>query len=259
MSDSGNGSLSQERILDAAEYVLGTLDTDASASLERELGSDAALRAEVDYWQERLGALGLALTPVEPPPEVWRAIAERAGLSVGAEADVHRASDIRARGPASPAPRRSRFWPGLAVAASIVAVVLAALLYNTGRYQQTETTAQPAYASVVYDKSTGTSWLVTAPEHPQQLVVTAMGRFPLPKGKVMRAWLKPANAAPIYIGTWPYKPGKHRLKLPDNAARDITQQPSQLMVTMEDASVPASSSPNGPLLWASPVGRQHTG
>lgn len=258
MSDSHNAALSQERALDAAEYVLGTLGSDAAKRLERDLPSDAALRAEVDYWQERLGVLGLALTPVEPPAEVWRAIAERVGLDLD-DINAKRAAAQGASRGASPATGRSRFWPGLAVAASIVAVVLAALLFDSGLYEQSNTATQPAYASVVYDKETGNSWLVTAPEHPQQLVVTAMGRYPLPDGKVMRAWLKPADAAPIYIGTWPYKAGKHRLELPADAARDITQQPSQVMVTMEDASVPASSSPNGPLLWASPVGRQNTG
>lgn len=258
MSDSQNGALSQERALDAAEYVLGTLDSDASKRLERELPDDGALRAEVDYWQDRLGALGLALAPVEPPAEVWQAIAERLGLGLD-EIGTRRASRHGGRRTKTPATSRSRFWPGLAIAASIVAVVLAAVLFNSGVYEQTRTAPQPAYASVVYDKDTGNSWLVTAPEDPQQLVVTAMGRYPLPEGKVMRAWLKPADEAPIYIGTWPYKAGKHRLKLPPDAAKDITQKPSQLMVTMEDASVPASSSPNGPLLWASPVGRQHTG
>lgn len=258
MSDAHNAPLSEERVLDAAEYVLGTLEADASKRLEHELAGDAALRAEVDYWQGRLGALGLALTPVEPPAEVWRAIAQRAGLSLDETAAAGARKDKVTEMGRSSAAGRSRFWPGLAIAASVVALALAALLFNTGLHDQARPAAQPAYASVVYDKSTGTSWLVTAPEHPQQLVVTAMGRFPLPKGKVMRAWLKPANAAPIYIGTWPTT-GKHRLTLPANAARDITQQSSQLMVTMEDASVAASSSPNGPLLFAAPVGRQHTG
>lgn len=261
MSESRASALSQDEMLDAAEYVLGTLDHDGRARVERALADNAELQAEIDYWQGRLGVLGLALTPVPPPADVWQAIAARTGLrlddaAMGAQsrAGSDKVTRLRQKDHAAQS-RTARFWPALALAASVAAVAMAALLFNADTSQAPSADAQAAYASVVYDKSTGTSWLVTAPSHPQQFSITAMGRFPLPAGKILRAWLKPADKPPIFLGTWPYTPGEHQLALPAGVADELGQ-PSQIMVTMEDADVAASDAPNGPLMWASPLGRR---
>lgn len=67
----------------AAEYVLGTLPTDEAARVDRELEGDRALQSEVAFWEEQLGQLGLALTPVDPPAEVWQAIHARLDQRLG--------------------------------------------------------------------------------------------------------------------------------------------------------------------------------
>ena len=70
--------------LDAAEYVLGTLDAAERASFELRMRHDATVRRAVDGWAHRFAGLAGRLDPVAPPAAVWERI-ER-GLAGPAEA-----------------------------------------------------------------------------------------------------------------------------------------------------------------------------
>lgn len=58
----------------AAEYVLGTLDSDEREQARALLGSDAAFAAKVARWERRLGELHLMVEPVEPDAGIWARI-----------------------------------------------------------------------------------------------------------------------------------------------------------------------------------------
>ena len=58
----------------AAEYVLGTLDSDEREQARALLGSDAAFAAKVTHWERRLGELHLMVEPVEPDAGIWARI-----------------------------------------------------------------------------------------------------------------------------------------------------------------------------------------
>jgi hypothetical protein len=55
----------------AAEYVLGTLDSDERARANELLEGDHQFRALVRVWEGRLGELHLMVEPVEPPAPIW--------------------------------------------------------------------------------------------------------------------------------------------------------------------------------------------
>ena len=57
--------------LDAAEYVLGTLDVAERTGFEQRLRTDAVARHAVDGWAYRLAGLIGRLDPVTPPASVW--------------------------------------------------------------------------------------------------------------------------------------------------------------------------------------------
>jgi anti-sigma-K factor RskA len=79
--DSGNGAPL------AGEYVLGVLSAADRSAFEARMARDPALRAEVEYWEQRLGVLASEVESIDPPPHVWANIeaaiapsTERGGL-----------------------------------------------------------------------------------------------------------------------------------------------------------------------------------
>jgi anti-sigma-K factor RskA len=72
---------SEDHIVLAAEYSLGTLDADERAQVETMMSVDKDFAAMVEAWENRLGALNQMVGSVEPRPEVWDQIRAAAGLS----------------------------------------------------------------------------------------------------------------------------------------------------------------------------------
>lgn len=224
----------------AAEYVLGTLPASEAAAFKRELTQDRNLQAEVTFWEEQLGQLGLQLDPVTPPAEVWDAIRART--------DEHADSGPPRNVPA--APRPSRLWQGLAVAASIATVVLASLLYVV--VSEPPQQAQPTYASMFYDKPTSTGWLLTASKQTGKMSVMAMGDYSLPEDKELRLWVIPKGGKPIASGVVPAH-GRNSWQMSTRVAQLLAESSTVFAVSMEAAGEPVSDGPQGPIMWQAPV------
>jgi hypothetical protein len=58
----------------AAEYVLGTLETDERSAAQDLLAKDEGFATKVKVWERRLGELHLMVEPVEPEPDIWQRI-----------------------------------------------------------------------------------------------------------------------------------------------------------------------------------------
>ncbi len=67
----------------AAEYVLGTLDSDARRLLGDRLATDPDLRQAVQSWEERLCELSLGEPARDPPPGLWERIAPALNQALG--------------------------------------------------------------------------------------------------------------------------------------------------------------------------------
>ncbi|MBA2722367.1 MAG: anti-sigma factor [Methylibium sp.] len=78
----------QDRSVAAGEYVLGTLDSEARAALERRLTGDAALQGEVYAWQDRLVGLIRGVAPADPGPQVWSRIEAALTPTGGSAGDI---------------------------------------------------------------------------------------------------------------------------------------------------------------------------
>ena len=72
---------SEDHIALAAEYALGTLDTDERAQAEAMMAVDKDFAAMVQSWEYRLGVLNQMVGSVEPSPEVWDRIKTAVGLA----------------------------------------------------------------------------------------------------------------------------------------------------------------------------------
>lgn len=74
-------SYSEDHIVLAAEYVLGTLDAEERAQADTMMSVDAGFRAMVERWESKLGELNAMVGSVEPPPGLWEKIRVAAQLS----------------------------------------------------------------------------------------------------------------------------------------------------------------------------------
>jgi anti-sigma-K factor RskA len=62
---------SEDHIVLAAEYALGTLDADQRAQVEAMMSADKDFTAMVEAWEQKLGVLNQMVGSVEPRAEVW--------------------------------------------------------------------------------------------------------------------------------------------------------------------------------------------
>lgn len=168
----------------AAQYVTGTLRGRARRRFEVLLGAHATLRVAVRRWQDRLIPLTAVLAPQSPPPRVWQGV-ERALWPP-------RAAD-------APLPwwQRLGFWRGASGAASIAALVLAALL--------SVPTAQ-APPIVVVLQSTGDapqaagSFVASFSADGRALVTRPLAPVAVRADRVLELWAVPPQGAPRSLG-----------------------------------------------------------
>ncbi|MBV8837555.1 MAG: anti-sigma factor [Alphaproteobacteria bacterium] len=119
----------------AAEYALGTLDSDERAQADALLLVDPEFTAEVRAWERRLGELNVLVAPIEPQDALWERI--RAQIAQAGPSEPMRLPDAVVAPPAAASSaeivdltqrvRRWRTFTGLttALAACLVAVVVA--------------------------------------------------------------------------------------------------------------------------------------
>lgn len=117
--DGGQGDLQMQ----AAEYVLGTLDAARRRAIEARIAHEPGLRAAVQDWEQRL----LPLTALAPPAEPTAALWQRIAASIAPARRAHPES--------RPSGRRwwqwdsLALWRGLAGSGFATAAVLAVLLW----------------------------------------------------------------------------------------------------------------------------------
>ena len=233
-----------DRNLDAAEYVLGTLSPEAAQAFGRQMRQDPALARAVADWETRLGRLGEDLPAVEPPAEVWQGIADDLGIS-------------RPTGPADSRPAANdgavKRWRLAAIAASTAAVVLAGALWFGGPAGVDSGAANTSrFASMIYDQPTGMSWLIhSARADSSELAVEALQDYAVPEGKTLRMYVRSAAGQASLVGDLPHQAGRYVMNLSSDA-RDMMQPDSELVVAMEDAGA-AKGQVSGKIMWVTPI------
>ncbi len=230
-----------ERMLDAGEYVLGTLAGAERAQFEKQLTADASARAEVRYWEKRLTPLGAAIKPVTPRAIVWTQIAFAAGL--------HRAGG---------ATRSLRVWQVMTSLATAASLLLGLALWQKSTEPpqvlvqvQKEIVPQPApatYVSVLQVPGSDARWLVSLTPERKALHCRALGEYQPQAGKYLHLWwLNPDG--PKSLGEMP-KSGAMDSGLP--AGLDL-EKGNGLAISLEDKSKVPTLAPFGPVLVAAPV------
>lgn len=212
----------------AAEYVLGTLRGGARRRFERRLQGSATLRATVDAWQRRLGALAELPRPVAPPARVWSGIERRLGLARplpwwqfwrGAGAPV---------------------WGGLALGAAALAMTLAVML---------ETRVQPPaldQVATLADDQARAALVVAADTSSRRIEVRVLDGVQVPSDRTLQLWAITKAGKPRSLGILP---DNRRATLALNE-RAVGADVMLLAISLEPkGGSPDPNGPTGPVLY----------
>jgi anti-sigma-K factor RskA len=216
----------------AAEYVLGTLRGAARRRLERWRASSMAVDERCLFWEGRLTALLKELKPVEPPARVWRAIRQRIASS-------------------SPTRRRS-LVRNLALAASVLLVVVLAALWF-----RRELVPERATEVATITAPSGPIWQVeifSRAGEPPRLAVRAGAQAARPAGHDYELWALPQGGKPVSLGVLPYaKASLHRALT--SAEVEALGRSSRLAVSLEPPGGSPTGQPTGAIVFVVPLER----
>jgi anti-sigma-K factor RskA len=221
----------------SAEYVLGTLKHGARRRFEVWLRDDVALQRAVAEWQDRLHPIGRFAPAVQPPARVWQAIERqlngqhRRSFWQGLRTDL-------------------RFWRGLGMTSTALAIVLASVLLRS----EMNPPASPAiyvatYVATLSDDKAQPIAVVTSDVVHRQLIVKVLAYPGIAADKSLELWAVPKAGYPRSLGLLAVN-GNNTLPLPEN----VTPQSSPLLaVTLEPkGGSPNPAGPTGPIVFKGP-------
>ena len=215
----------------SAAYVLGTLKGGARRRFAGMLHNSAILRAEVSKWEQRLNPLAEFAGTQNPPPHVWRQIAEQLSLSKTESSFWQRLQG------------NLGFWRGLGMVSTALATVLVAVLLTK---QPEPIQVMPSYlAMLVDDKAQPTMMIVGDAQH-HSLNVKVLASQTVAPDKSLQLWAIPKQGNPKSLGLIA-KDGSIKLTLPDYAT---PQNVAVLAVSLEPLhGSPNPDGPTGPVLF----------
>ena len=232
------------RRLLAGEYALGTLRGAARRRFERLARADAAVRAELRFWETRLAALARGIAPVQVPPTVWISLKQR--LEAGNTVPLRRATAEQPK----PVPMW-RIWAGMAAAAAVVAVVmLSQQRFSAPGTPATtaQTPAAPVYVAQLRVPDSTMQWTMSLSPAHGQMTVVAGGNYPqIGQHSMELWWISPQG--PVAIGLLPTQ-GQASLPLPKELAG---QGGITLAVSLEPQGGSPTGKPTGPVLTSGPA------
>ena len=207
----------------AAEYVLGTLDAQERAAIEREAARDPVARARIQAWEHRLGPMA-DVVPAETPPPRLRAALLRA---LPGPAEVPQIAALRTQ---------LRRWQIAAGGAGLLAAGLALFLAVGPMFKSSD----GRYLAVVQGGGALPALIVRVDTRTGIAQVRPVAAEP-PADRSLELW---------YVGAQGPKPlglvgtGQSRVHLPAGAAPD-----GVIAVSVEPPGGSPTGQPTGPVVY----------
>ena len=214
----------------AGEYVLGLLEGEAKAVVERRLASDVGFAREVEQWRVRFAEFDDATAPWPAGDELWRRI----------EANMQRAAATA--GPSA----WTRFWNNLpALRATALGASFAALLLAVGLGLAIQAARQqPVMIAVLLDGNRAGAVVHTFADG--RTVLLPLTSINVPEGKALEVWTLPSRErGPVSVGLM-NQSRTLQLSLKDLPALRIDQL---FEITLEPATGSPTGRPTGPVLF----------
>lgn len=222
----------------AGEYVLGTLSAERRREVERALPADAALRAAVQYWEQRLLPLASLAEPAEPSATLWERIERSTATSA---AVVQSPAPARGHAPKTGWWNKLDLWRGLAAGGFAAAAIMAVVVGVRMQAPQA-----PGYMVVLATpQNAAPGWVIRA-TGPQTIRLEPLVATAVPAQRALQLWTKADGwKGPVSLGL--VTPGRAvdvKLdKLPP-------LQPNQLFeITLEPEQGSPIGRPTGPILY----------
>jgi anti-sigma-K factor RskA len=214
----------------AGEYVLGTLSSADHDAVRTRMLSDAALRAAVQVWEERLLPLTALSAPVEPSERLWGRIAR----------STREAQSTRAAPSHGFNWRSLTLWRSLSATGFSAAAILAAVLFSRPADNLVSTQFLVVLAAP-QDKTPG--WVIQA-SNSHEVELIPLGVAQVPTDKALEFWTKGDGwNGPVSLGL--VKPGQ---TLRINLDKLPPMQNNQLFeLTLEPKSGSTVGKPTGPV------------
>jgi anti-sigma-K factor RskA len=237
----------------AAEYVLGTLAGGARRRFVAWLQRDASLRSSVSRWERRLVPLSAVISPAQPSPKVWQAIA----AAIAPARPAHQAS-------ATSLWESLAFWRGIGLVSSGAA---AALLVFVGlrppeiverlrvverafekpvRVSDGANPWQPSYVATLSDANGKTMLMIYVGRNSDELWVKYEGDN-MPKDASLELWGLDTAGQPKSLGLIKNS-GRNMMKLPATADQSVASF-KKLAVSMEPMGGSTKGAPTGPIMY----------
>lgn len=241
--------------LQAAEYVLGVLDTDARRAAQSRIEAEPAFAGLVAEWEQRFASLIAQIDPADVPAHIWPRLRTRLGWS---PMEGGRDGLMQSVG----------FWRGATAAALATAAVLAIVALVrppmpgpqpgpepivTTPTPAEPTPAEPAPASeqpkpvVVLARDDGQpGWLAAVDAAGGAITMVPIPSPAQPDGRVGELWLIPAGGAPQSLG-FVSSERAHTVDVPDTLRSQLVAG-ATLAITLEpEAGIPHAA-PTGPIV-----------
>ncbi|MEW9570619.1 anti-sigma factor [Rhodanobacter sp. Si-c] len=219
-----------------AEYVLGVLDAEARAAVEREVRDDPQAAAAVALWQRHLLPLSEDIPAVAPADYVWARLQSELGLT----------RDIP-----TPAPTRRRLWDNLplwrwlGIGASVLAAACLVMLFTAPRPAPTAISAGYMVSSIQQDNGVA-GWTATMDIQHARMVVVPATPAAIASNRSPELWLIPPGGKPMALGVIARdKPTTVRLR-PDLLANLSAK--ALLAVSVEPLGGSPTGQPTGPVV-----------
>jgi anti-sigma-K factor RskA len=210
----------------AAEYVLGTLRGRARRRFEALLPAHAELRRAVARWHDTLMPLAASVTPLTPPPHVWRRIEDRLF--------------DRPTAPVTVAPQRHwwrqpRLWAAWALLSTFLLLLLGVMVI-------TPSAEQPVVMVVMSQASGPPSFVVGVAADGRSLVLSPLGGVTVDTSHELELWQLTEQGAPRSLG----RVSEHRSSTVQR--RRLLRDTVGFQLTLEPIGTPAGGSPSGPVV-----------
>jgi len=226
LSDDENG-------LRYAEYVLGVLDPDERASVERELASSEEAQRAVAFWQQRLTPMTETLPQITPSAQVWTGIRRALGWDTQAASQARRFWS------------NARAWQWISLAASVVAIAFAVLLLR-GPVRES------GHLMVSTIRQNGvTDWTATVDLDRRQVILVPAATTTIPNGRSTQLWLIPAGQSPISVGV--FAPGATNVLALNATLLARVATTAILAVSVEPPGGSPTGQPTGPVIATGPL------